>query len=362
VIHEELKGMANQKQLDLLRQGVEVWNTWRQEHSEVQPDLREAFLKGVSLQGADLKKANLNWAYLIEADLREADLKEAHLFGTILVRADLRKADLRGAIFFEADLSEAHLDRADLRGANLSRARLVRTHLTGARLTNCRVYGISAWDMQLEGAEQFNLIITPLDQPSVTVDNLEVAQFVYLLLNNKKIRDVINTIGQKGVLILGRFSKERKLVLDALRDKLRALNFLPIVFDFERPTGQDFTETIMTLAGLSCFIIADITNPKSTPLELQATVPNYMIPFVPIIQKDEQPFSMFQDLKRKYRDWVLDTLVYDTPSHLIQGLEEAVVKPALEKRAVLLSKKVEEVRMRDIKDYLKPDFQIDKQN
>jgi uncharacterized protein YjbI with pentapeptide repeats len=71
--------MANQKQLDLLRQGMRSWNTWRQEHPEMQPDLRQAFLKGYSLhranlRGADLKKANLNWSYLIEADLREAHL------------------------------------------------------------------------------------------------------------------------------------------------------------------------------------------------------------------------------------------------------------------------------------------------
>jgi hypothetical protein len=162
---------------------------------------------------------------------------------------------------------------------------------------------------------------------------------------------VINVIGQKGVLILGRFSQERKPVLDALREKLRSLNFLPIVFDFERPTERDFTETIMTLAGLSCFIIADITNPKSSPLELQATVPNYMIPFVPIIQEGEQPFSMFQDLSGKF-DWVLDTLVYDTPSNLIKGLERAVVSPALEKRDELLAKKVEKLRTRHIGDYL----------
>jgi hypothetical protein len=32
---------------------------------------------------------------------------------------------------------------------------------------------------------------------------------------------------------------------------------------------------------LSRFIIADITNPRSSPLELQATMPDYMIPFVP---------------------------------------------------------------------------------
>jgi hypothetical protein len=38
------------------------------------------------------------------------------------------------------------------------------------------------------------LIITRWDEPAITVDNIEVAQFVYLLLHNEKIRDVIDTI------------------------------------------------------------------------------------------------------------------------------------------------------------------------
>ena len=61
----------------------------------------------------------------------------------------------------------------------------------------------------------------------------------------------------------------------------------------------------MTLAGMSCFIIADITKPKSSPLELQLAVPNYMVPFVPIIQQGEKPFAMFCDLHNKYKQWVL---------------------------------------------------------
>jgi len=116
-------------------------------------------------------------------------------------------------------------------------------------------------------------------------------------LDNKKIRDVINTLTSKSVLILGRFAlPERKAILDALRNKLREYDLLPIVFDFDRPTDKDFTETIKTLAGLCYFVIADITNPKSSPLELQATVPDYQIPFVPIIQEGEQPFAMMVDL------------------------------------------------------------------
>ena len=202
------------------------------------------------------------------------------------------------------------------------------------------------------GTKQENLVITDEGEPIITVDNLKVAQFIYLLINNEEIRNTIDTIAKKAVLILGRFIPERKIVLDALRDALRHLDFLPIVFDFEHSTSHDFTETIMTLAALSCFIIADITNPKSSPLELQATVPNYMTPFVPIIQEGEQPFGMFADLQNKYHDWVLDTLLYDTPSNLVNVLEQAIVQPALERQAELLLFKAQQPRTGRIKDYL----------
>jgi len=110
--------------------------------------------------------------------------------------------------------------------------------------------------------KQDDLIITRPDETAITVDNIKVAQFIYLLLDNREIRDVINTITSKAVLILGRFSEDRKPILNALRDALRSKGFLPTVFDFESPKDRDFTETIMTLAGMSCFVIADITNPK----------------------------------------------------------------------------------------------------
>jgi hypothetical protein len=87
------------------------------------------------------------------------------------------------------------------------------------------------------------------------------------------------------VLILGRFTPERKAVLDALRTELRQRSYLPILFDFEKSTTKDFTETIKILADMSLFVIADISNPKSSPLELQATIPDYMVPFVLIIQE-----------------------------------------------------------------------------
>jgi hypothetical protein len=79
----------------------------------------------------------------------------------------------------------------------------------------------------LEGAKQQNLVITPKNDPEITVDNIEVAQFILLLLHNEKIRDVIVTIGKKGVLLLGRFPEGRIEILERLIGaRLRATRFL----------------------------------------------------------------------------------------------------------------------------------------
>jgi hypothetical protein len=132
------------------------------------------------------------------------------------------------------------------------------------------------------------------------------------------------------VLILGRFTPERKAVLDALRIELRQRGYLPILFDLERSTTQDFTETIKILVDMSLFVIADISNPKSSPLELQATIPDYMVPFVLIIQEGEEPFAVFNDLPIEHKKWVLAPLKYDSINGLIGVLEEAIINPALE--------------------------------
>ena len=186
------------------------------------------------------------------------------------------------------------------------------------------------------------------NEPTVTVDNIEVAQFVYLLLHNEKIRDVIDTIGKKGVLLLGRFTEGRMVVLERVREKLRDLGFVPMVFNFDKPETKDFTETVRLLCGLSKFVIVDITNPRSAPLELQATVPDYMVPFAPILQQGEEPFSMFVDLQNKY-DWVLRPVIgYPSVDRLIEVLEDEVVRPAEAKFNELLARRTNQLRVKKV--------------
>jgi hypothetical protein len=275
--------------------------------------------------------------------LRRADLFEADLNG-----ADLRGASLREADLAETDLFGANLRGADLRGANLRRSILVGTNLTDANLTGCHIYGISAWDLKLERTKQENLTITDYKQAEITVDSIEVAQFIYLLLHNEKIRDVIDTIGKKGVLLLGRFTEGRLVVLERLRDELRRRGVLPLVFNFDKPETKDFTETVRLLAGLSSFVIADITNPRSTPLELQATIPECMVPFVPILQKGEEPFAMLRDLRNAHPDWVFDVIRYSSVDRLVEVLDVEIVEPAKAKFAELQVQKAQSMRVRDV--------------
>jgi hypothetical protein len=138
----------------------------------------------------------------------------------------------------------------------------------------------------------------------ITVDNIEVAQFIYLLLHNEKIRDVI----------------------DALRDELRKRDYLPILFDFAVPATRDITETVSLLARMARFIIADLTDPSSIPKELEAIVPQLAVPVQPLLEGGSRPYAMFRDYW-KY-EWVLPVYRYEGLEALLATLADRVIDPA----------------------------------
>ena len=49
--------MADDQQLAVLRQGVDAWNTWREQNRTVRVDLSGANLSKADLEGADLSMA-----------------------------------------------------------------------------------------------------------------------------------------------------------------------------------------------------------------------------------------------------------------------------------------------------------------
>lgn len=316
-------------------------------------DLRNAVLSNASLANVNLSRATLSGASLYEANLRNANLHKSNLSDANLDYADLGDAELEGANLTNASLMDVNLTYASCKGANFSHAKLagaklhwadlsnsivtdatlvmaslIETNLENADLSNSWIYGISVWNPNLKGAVQRNLVITSrhIDASEITVDNVEIAQFIYLLIRSEKMREVIDTIGKKAVLILGRFMQNRKVVLDAVREELRRRNYIPILFDFDKPDSRDLTETVVILAHLSRFVIADLTEPGSIPHELMAFVDNLpSVAVQPIVNKGHQPYAMFEHLQRY--SWVLPVYEYETQEQLIAELTEKIINP-----------------------------------
>lgn len=356
--------VAKQEHLKILRDGVDTWNAWRAENLQIRPDLSSADLSEANLSRANLSDANLFEAYLLPdanlakanlsgatlclADIVGANLSDTNLTGADLARADLSGtnlsganlsganlpgsdftanlsgADLRSAKLSGAYLRNAILFKADLREAVLEYAVLVDTNLEKAKLSGCYVYGISAWNLNLTEAEQLGITITHDNESRITIDNLMVAQFIYLLLNNKEVHNVIDTITSKVVLILGRFTNERKTILDAIREELRRVGYTPVLFDFAKPDSKDLTGTVELLARMARFIVADLTDPSSIPHELATIVPFLRTtPVLPLRLVGTYGYSMFEDLRRSY-SWVLPTREYEDCQSLISALPKII--------------------------------------
>jgi uncharacterized protein YjbI with pentapeptide repeats len=354
--------MANEHHIELLDKGVKEWNKWYESHAGFRADLCEADLEDYDICGANLFGADLTGASLHGADLSEAVLTNARVIGAdfenanlagvtlnwadastaVFLNANLSDADLRGTHFCEAemsgaifqnalmtwaDLEKANLSKTDVRGADLSLSRLVRTNFKGADLTGCRVYGCSVWDVEMAGATQQDLIITPKGADTLTVDDLKVAQFIYLMLNNPEVRNVIDTITSKAVLILGRFTQQRKPILEALRHELRHKGYLPILFDFAKPTSRTLTETVALLGRMSRFIVADITDAKSIPQELSQLIPFLpSVPVQPLLLKGKGKYAMFEHWT-KY-PWVLPVYEYQSLEAIQSEISRKVIEPA----------------------------------
>ncbi len=287
------------------------------------------------LRGADLRQASLLHAILAESKLVCADLRRINGWDLSLHGADLTNAKLDEADLTGADLNNAKLKGASLRGAGLQFSSLVATDLTDANLDGAFVYGVGAWDIRGQPESQRDLVITPNVDQAVTVDDLEIAQFIYILLYNKKIREVIDTLTSKVVLILGRFTEKRKRVLEEIRRELRKRGYVPVLFDFKKPRSRDFIETVSTLAHIARFVVADLTTPRIVLEEVPHIVRNVTVPILPLLARGSREPITLDNLRRNHRS-ILPTQRYRSLSDLVSHFDEKVVAPC-ERRVLALS-------------------------
>jgi hypothetical protein len=161
---------------------------------------------------------------------------------------------------------------------------------------------------------------TLLAMPKVTRD-----------LDGEGVSRVLSEVASRSVLILGRFTETRKPMLDLIRREISTPphHYVPILFDFDRPKDRTMVESVLRFAGVSRFVIADLSDPKWVLAELQQVVPAFRsLPVVPIIeatQREEEVIAHFEGYASVHR-----AVRYKDPTHLraILGTE---VLPAAER-------------------------------
>ncbi len=351
--------------------GYVKWSKWRKENQVRIPNLENANLNKIELlkydfNNANFKGAQLEAAKLINCEFINADLDNVNLESANCSFSNFTKATLNNVNFSSADLINttmidcncinakfinvsmvqnlaggSNFSFSDFTGSkivitnlvncNLQETKFIDCFLNGSNLSrsnldksiikNSTIYGVSTWDISTKDSLQENLTITNLYNDSVlTVDDIEIANFIYLISNNNKVANAIDNISTKVVLILGRFTPERIEILKYIKSILKRKNYVPILFDFEKPDRRDLTETIGLIGRMSKFVVADLTDAKSIPQELSELIPNNpSLTIYPIVSKEHREYSMFEHWERY--PWVKDIYKYGNKSELDDHFE-----------------------------------------
>jgi hypothetical protein len=320
--------------IDLLKQGRIPWNKWRDENYNERLNFHDTFLDDSNFEGYNLNNCHFYKTSLTNCNFNKAEIcwssfLHCNLANSTITNPDLKQfsemTSFQGVNLRWTAFGKCSMQNVNLQGSLFESVHLHDCDLTGANISHSRIYGVSSWGNEInETTIQNNLIITPAMEPTITVDNFEIAQFLYLLITNKKIRSVIDTLATKVVLILGAFSDDNKEVLNHIKLVLTHQNYIPVIFDFDKPSSRNLTETVSTLAHLSKFVVVDLSNPRSVPHELASIIPTLRsVPIIPIIKYGETPYGMFvdfQDLNHvspiiEYRTSDLDKLVLEILNH-----------------------------------------------
>jgi len=166
---------------------------------------------------------------------------------------------------------------------------------------------------------------------------IEQTQRIARDLDGRNFADIVSELSRRRVLILGRFTRRRLAVLEAMKKRLAELprSYIPELFTFSKPVSRDLVESILAFAGLSRFIIADLTDPKSVPSELQAIVPQFpSVPVVPIIDIRDREYATFSSIKRR-ENVIKPTLRYRSTEDLLDRLTREAIPRAERKLAAI---------------------------
>jgi uncharacterized protein YjbI with pentapeptide repeats len=361
----DMTGITKENLTNKLYSGQTVWNLWINELSKEIPKIKlrsDKVLKNKHVQNFEFtinefpkikieerafenyNFSSLKWSVECKnstftncvfnnSNFNNSEFISCRFANCHFERTFLMHSELNYSIFTDCDFTKSNLCNSNLYFTEFIKCKIVKATLMWAKLIgslfqqsiiyNTEIFGSAIWDIILDNSQTKDLIISKKNETQIKVDNIEIAQFIYLLLNNSKIRETITSLTSKLILILGRFTSERLKVLTDIKEHLSNKGYVPILFTFEPSVNRDITETVQLLASISKLVIADITEPRSIPQELSHIIPFYpSLPIQPIILSQETEYGMFEHWT-KY-PWVKPLLRYDNSYTLLKQLEEII--------------------------------------
>jgi hypothetical protein len=164
--------VANEEHLKILKQGVKVWNRWREDNPEIKPDLSGTELYKLNLEGANLNSTNLLDTSISDCNLSNINLNTARLERSTLFNVRLVEANLRGSMIFHTNFNLlSNLEKAILANTQISNVKFYSTNLENTDFSNAVMWQNSFSNVDLSLAKGLESV-GHLNSSTIGIDTL----------------------------------------------------------------------------------------------------------------------------------------------------------------------------------------------
>jgi uncharacterized protein YjbI with pentapeptide repeats len=185
--------MANKMHLGILKQGVEIWNLWREGNPSIVPDLHNADLRDLDIRGIDLRGAYLEAVSLYRTRLDHANLSNANMKNASIERVNMRFCDMSGTNLSEAFIVDTILDECIMNKTNAPQLHFGGINARKTSIFDSSFYGCFWLDADFRNSTICNTDLTDINflQSNLTDADLTDSDIKYSTFTNTIIKGTI---------------------------------------------------------------------------------------------------------------------------------------------------------------------------
>lgn len=163
--------MANEEHLKILKQGVKVWNRWREDNPKIRPSLSMTSLNDLKLEGINLTSTNLRDTWIVGCNLNNGTLNQAIINQTTFRLVQLDEANLSKTALNYAVFSGGSLEKANLRATASAHTKFYNVVLKNTDFSNAMMLENSFNNVDLSLAKGLDSV-NHWDSSTIGIDTL----------------------------------------------------------------------------------------------------------------------------------------------------------------------------------------------